>query len=114
MRTLMHFYRRRSERRQAAALARLSAHFDAQLLTATDIAITAARRELMATWPTTPLADRLTVRGSVTVADVQETAWEHFGLAAVPPDRAATTLRARYEVRTGAMDLDTDAYDDQE
>ncbi|WP_097922967.1 hypothetical protein [Streptomyces sp. wa1063] len=107
-------FRRRAERRRTQALARLAAHFDAQLAAATDIAITRARRELMATWPTIPLADRLTVRGSVTVADVQEAAWEHFGLAAVPPDRAAAILRNRYEWRTGAMDLDTDAYDDQE
>ncbi|MFJ8677706.1 hypothetical protein [Streptomyces sp. NPDC093589] len=107
-------FRRRAERRQAEALARLSAHFDAQLLTATDIAITAARRDLKTTWPLVPLADRLTVRGSVTVADVQEAAYEHFGLAAVPPNKAAAFLRARYEMRTGAMDLDTDAYDHQE
>ncbi|MFE7113193.1 hypothetical protein ACFU98_47685 [Streptomyces sp. NPDC057575] len=107
-------FRRRAERRQAAALARVSAHFDAQLLAATDIAITRARRELAATWTTIPLADRLTVRGSVTVADVQETAWEHFGLAACPADKTAAFLRNRYEWRTGSMDLDTDAYDNQE
>ncbi|MER7659798.1 hypothetical protein [Streptomyces albidoflavus] len=107
-------FRRRAERRRAAALARLSAHFDAQLAAATDIAITRARRELMATWPVLPPADRLTARGSVSVADVQAVAWEHFGLGAVPPDRAAAVLRNRYEWRTGTLDLDTDAYDDQE
>ncbi|MGW4311026.1 hypothetical protein [Streptomyces californicus] len=110
----MRFVGRRAERRRAAALARLSAHFDAQLATAVDIAITRARRELMATWPALPPADRLTARGSVDVVDVQAVAWEHFGLAAVPADKAAAVLRARYELRTGAMDLDTDAYDDQE
>ncbi|MFH9016440.1 hypothetical protein ACH4C6_34470 [Streptomyces sp. NPDC017943] len=107
-------FRRRAERRRAAALAALAAHFDAQLATAADIAITRARRELMATWPALRPADQLTARGSVTVADVQEAAWEHFGLAAVPPDRAAYVLRNRYEWRTGSLDLDTDAYDDQE
>jgi hypothetical protein len=48
------------------------------------------------------------------VADVQEAAHEHFGLVAVPADKAAVILRARYEMRTGHMDLDTDAYDHQE
>lgn len=92
--------KRRRERRRVAALARLSAHFDAQLRSAADMAISHARRTAAPT-----------ERGSVTVADVSGTAYEHFGLAAIPPERAAAALRARYELRTGAFDLDTDVYD---
>ncbi|MDX2973816.1 hypothetical protein PWY87_35775 [Kribbella solani] len=103
--------KRRRERRAAAALARLAAHFDAQLLAAADIAITRARRTLSARMPTLPLQDRLNDRERVDVDDVIGVAHEHFGLAAIPQERAAAALRARYEHRTGSMDLDTDAYD---
>ncbi|MFD3622583.1 hypothetical protein ACFWWT_47140 [Streptomyces sp. NPDC058676] len=103
--------KRRRERRAAAALARLAAHFDAQLLAAADIAITRARRTLSARMLTLPLQDRLNDRERVDVDDVLAVAHEHFGLVAIPPERAAAALRARYDHRTGAMDLDTDAYD---
>lgn len=93
------FARRRRERRRTAALARLSAHFDAQLGRAADIAISRARR-----------AAAPTERGSVLVEDVSWAAYEHFGLVAIPPEKAAAALRSRFELRTGAFDLDTDAY----
>lgn len=103
--------KRRCERRRTAALARLAAHFDAQLRESADIAITRARRTLSSRMPTLPLEDQATDRERVDVDDVLAVAYEHFGLAAIPPERAAAALRARYEHRTGAMDLDTDAYD---
>ncbi|MFD4977899.1 hypothetical protein [Streptomyces sp. NPDC058424] len=46
---------RRRARRAAATAAQLSAHFDAQMQAAADIAITAARRELSRRMPTLPL-----------------------------------------------------------
>ncbi|MGW1379560.1 hypothetical protein ACWD6P_35570 [Streptomyces sp. NPDC002446] len=95
------FLKRRRERRRAATLKRLAAHFDAQLGAAADIAISRARRTASPT-----------ERGSVLVEDVSGAAHEHFGLAAIPPEKAAAALRARYELRAGAFDLDTDAYTD--
>jgi hypothetical protein len=103
--------KRRRERRRVAALARLAAHFDAQLAAAADIAITRARRELNRRMPTLSLREGAYDRERVDVDDVLAVAHEHFGLAAVPPERAAAALRARYEHRTGGLDLDTDAYD---
>ncbi|MFI9824587.1 hypothetical protein ACIHFC_29660 [Streptomyces sp. NPDC052013] len=50
-------------------------------------------------------------RERVDVQDVLDAAHEHFGLVAVPPERAAAILRARFELRSGGIDLDTDAYE---
>lgn len=102
---------RRQERRHAAAYARLAAHFDAQLVAAADIAISRARRSLTDRAPALPLSLRPLDRERVDVADVLDVVHEHFGIAAVPPERAAAALRARYELRAGTMDLDTDAYE---
>lgn len=75
-------------------------HFRSQMKTCADMAISAARRKAA--------PDQ---RGTVTVADVLACASEHFGLIAVPPEQAASALRARYELRSGSFDLNTDAYD---
>ncbi|WP_370271253.1 hypothetical protein [Streptomyces sp. V4I8] len=103
------FLRRRRERR---AVERGAAHLDAQLRESADIAISAARRALSRRMPELSLEDQVRDRERVDVQDVLDTAHEHFGLTAVDRERAAAFLRARYELRTGAMDLITDAYDD--
>jgi len=104
---------RRRARRAAQATARLRAEHDAQLRAAADLVISRARRALTDRMPSLPLAERLTDREWVTVADVQGEAAAFFGLVAVDPGRAAAALRARYELRSGGMDLLTDAYGDQ-
>jgi hypothetical protein len=103
-------YLRRRRGRQAAD--RGAAHLDAQLRESVDIAITVARRALSRRMPDLSLEDRSRDRERVDVQDVLDVAHEHFGLTDVDRERAAAFLRARYELRTGAMDLDTDAYDD--
>jgi hypothetical protein len=97
-------------RRERLATERQAAHFDAQLRESADIAITAARRALIRRMPTLSLQERVQDRERVDVQDVLDTGWEHFGLTDVPRERAAAILRARYELRTGSMDLATDAY----
>jgi hypothetical protein len=91
--------RRSRERRAQEAAERLTRHFQAQMRTAADMAISAARR-------TAAPGER----GQVNVADVLACAHDHFGLVAIPPEQAAMALRARYEYRAGGFDLDTDAY----
>lgn len=103
------FLRRRRERQAAA---RGAAHLDAQLRESADIAITAARRSLRHRMPELSLKDLARDRERVDVQDMLDTAHEHFGLTAVDRERAAAILRARFETRTGALDLITDAYDD--
>lgn len=99
-------------RRRAAAAARAHAVYVDRLLSqAVDIAITRARRLLTARMPLLTLDERLTDRERVDVADVLAVAADHFGLTEVPADRARAILQARYGLRSGGMDLDTDAYD---
>ncbi|GAA5073057.1 hypothetical protein [Streptomyces similanensis] len=108
MRRLVHRLGGRSPRERAARQAR---HVRAQLGVAADIAITARRRALADQPPAAePGRGRRPARGRVTVDDVLEYARQHFGLAAVPREKAAAVLRARYELRGGRRDLDTDAY----
>ncbi|MFF9128437.1 hypothetical protein ACF09J_35225 [Streptomyces sp. NPDC014889] len=102
------FLRRRRDRR---ATERATAHLDAQLRESADIAISAARRRLTRRMPTLPLHLEHQDREAVDVQDVLDAAREHFGLTDVEPERAAAWLRARYELRTGSMDLITDAYE---
>ncbi|MFJ6564750.1 hypothetical protein ACIQMV_33855 [Streptomyces sp. NPDC091412] len=92
---------RRRARRAAATAAQLSAHFDAQMQAAADSAITAARRELSRRMPTLPLQHM--DRERVDVRNVLDVAHEHFGLVAVPPERVAAILRARYALQAGAI-----------
>ncbi|MEV0096858.1 hypothetical protein [Streptomyces sp. NPDC050738] len=87
-----------AKRKQQRATALHAAHQGAQLRTAADIVISRARRNLPQD-----------ARGHVSTADVLIAAHEHFGLAAQPAD-ARSALRARYELRSGATDLDTDVY----
>ncbi|WP_393101434.1 hypothetical protein [Streptomyces sp. LN325] len=101
------FLRRRRKRR---ADERAAAHLDAQLRAAADIAISRARRAL--TRRMAELALPLPDRERVDVQDVLAVAHEHFGLTDVDREQAATVLRARFETRTAALDLDTDAYGD--
>lgn len=103
------FLRRRRERQAAA---RGAAHLDAQLRASADIAITAARRALRHRMPTLSLKELARDRERVNVQDVLDVAHEHFGLTDVDRERVAAFLRARFECRTGALDLITDAYDD--
>ncbi|MDF3301525.1 hypothetical protein [Streptomyces tropicalis] len=99
-----------SPREAAAGRAR---HLRAQLGVAADIAIRAQRRALAARRATGDTGPRgRPPRGRVTVADVLEYARQHFGLVSVERGRAAAALRARYELRGGRRDLDTDAYGD--
>ncbi|MCX4707160.1 hypothetical protein [Streptomyces sp. NBC_01373] len=105
---ILGYFRRR---RVCADAVLQDAHFDAQLRKAADIAITRARRMLSERMPTLPLQEQGYDRERVDVDDVIGVAHEHFGLVAIPQERAAAILRARYELRTGALDLDTDAYD---
>ncbi|MGW4623485.1 hypothetical protein [Streptomyces sp. NPDC004592] len=100
--------RRRHER---LAAVRHAAHVQAQLRESTDIAITAARRKLSGRMPLLPLQEQAQDRERVDVAHVLALAYEYFGLTGIPRKQAAEVLRARYELRSGAMDLDTDAYD---
>lgn len=91
--------------------ARRARHLRAQLGVAADIAITAERRALAAR--SAEEADTGATpapRGRVDVDDVLEYAHQHFGIGSAPRDRAASVLRARYELRGGRRDLDTDAY----
>ncbi|MEV7126945.1 hypothetical protein [Streptomyces sp. NPDC093260] len=104
MRRLVHRLGGRSPRERAARQAR---HVRAQLGVAADIAITARRRALA---DGQPGRTGRAARGRVTVDDVLEYARQHFGLVAVPREKAAAVLRARYELRGGRRDLDTDAY----
>ncbi|MFI2645444.1 hypothetical protein [Streptomyces sp. NPDC018610] len=108
MRRLVHRLGGRSPRERAAQRAR---HVRAQLGVAADIAITARRRALAGAQntPRSGPGER-EPRGRVTVDDVLEYARQHFGLLAVPREKAAAVLRARYELRGGRRDLDTDAY----
>ncbi|MEJ8662285.1 hypothetical protein [Streptomyces sp. MS1.AVA.4] len=99
-------------RREHLASVRGTAHLDAQLRESADMAITAARRALSRRVPELSLEARVCDRERVDVQDVLDTAHEHFGLTDLPRERVAAVLRARYELRTGPMDLDTDAYDD--
>lgn len=92
--------RQRRKRRSAAALKKMAEHFETQLSASADIAISRARK-----------AAAPDERGSVLVDDVAGAAWEHFGLLAVPREHAAAALRARFELRAGALDLDTDAFE---
>jgi hypothetical protein len=93
--------------------ARRARHLRAQLGVAADIAITAERRALSARSaeaartgaPGAPVP-----RGRVDVDDVLEYAGQHFGIGTASRERAASVLRARYELRGGRRDLDTDAY----
>jgi hypothetical protein len=39
-----------------------------------------------------------------------EYARQHFGLVTAPREQVAAVLRARFELRGGRCDLDTDAY----
>jgi hypothetical protein len=94
---------RREDRQRAEETA-------AQLVESADTAISTARRTLMNRMPSLPLQDRLSDRERVDVAHVLAVALERFHLE-VEPRTAAAVLRGRYELRTGAMDLDTDAYD---
>ncbi|MFF0794180.1 hypothetical protein [Streptomyces spiralis] len=100
--------RRRRERRAAEQAA---AHLDAQLRESADIAISAARRQLRRRMPELSLEDQVCDRERVDVQDILDVAHEHFGLTDVDREQAAAILRARYELRTGALDLITDAYD---
>ncbi|MET7843681.1 hypothetical protein ABZT45_34770 [Streptomyces sp. NPDC005356] len=100
--------RRRRDRRAAEQWA---AHLRAQLRESADIAITRARRELGRRMVTLPLEVRLQDRERVDVADVLAVACEHFGLTDAPAGQAAAILRDRFELRTGSMDLLTDAYE---
>ncbi|MFE4678203.1 hypothetical protein [Streptomyces sp. NPDC056723] len=100
--------RRRRERRAAA---RQADHLRAQLRASADIAITRARRELSRRMVNLPLEERLQDRERVDVEDVAAVAREHFGLTEVPTGRAAAILRDRFELRTGSMDLLTDAFE---
>ncbi|MFJ2008452.1 hypothetical protein [Streptomyces chartreusis] len=103
------FLRRRRERQAAE---RGAAHLDAQLRASADIAITSARRALRHRMPELSLKELARDRERVDVQHVLDVAHEHFGLTDVDRERAAVFLRARYECRTGALDLITDAYDD--
>ncbi|MGV9254616.1 hypothetical protein [Streptomyces sp. NPDC003697] len=104
---------RRAGRPSRETAARRALHVRAQLGVAADIAITAQRRTLAAR-----LNDahdgpgEKVLRGRVTVDDVLEYARQHFGPTAACASRelAADVLRARYELRGGRCDLDTDAY----
>lgn len=87
-------------RKRKTPAAPVAAHFEAQLREAADMAITRARRAA-------PTGERW----RVDVDDVLAAAHDHFGLAAIPPEKAGAALRARYELRAGPVDLDTDAYD---
>ncbi|MFF7330084.1 hypothetical protein ACIQU5_32200 [Streptomyces sp. NPDC090306] len=89
--------------------ARRARHLRAQLGVAADIAITAERRALAAR-SAEGTDGSPAPRGRVDVADVLEYAHQHFGISCAPRDRAASVLRARYELRGGRRDLDTDAY----
>ncbi|MFF9786366.1 hypothetical protein [Streptomyces nigrescens] len=98
-------------RRKAPKPEALAAEFDQQLLDAADAAISLARRALYdVVWPQLPPRERLHAFGEVTVENVTELMHLHYGIAAIPPERAAAALRARYEARSGRMDLTTDAY----
>ncbi|WP_406257504.1 hypothetical protein [Streptomyces chartreusis] len=97
--------------RQRPAGGQRTTHTDSQLRESADIAITSARRTLARRMPLIPAHDWNEGRARVDVQDVLDTAREHFGLTDVDRARAAAVLRARYELRTGPLDLDTDAYD---
>lgn len=100
-----------SRRRAASAQAALGAQFDRQLLGAADAAISVARRALYdVTWPQLPPRERLSAFGVVSVEDVTDLMHLLHGVVAIPPGRAAAALRARYEARSGNIDLRTDAY----
>ncbi|WP_158973276.1 hypothetical protein [Streptomyces griseus] len=102
---------RRRGRTTRELSARHARHLRAQLGVAADIAITVRRREVIARLRADLRAGgERVLRGRVTVDDVLEYARQHFGLTAVPRDQAASVLRARYELRAGNVDLDTDAY----
>lgn len=102
---------RRRGRTARQLSARHAHHLRAQLGVAADIAITVRRREVIARLRADLLAGgERVLRGRVTVDDVLEYGRQHFGLTAVPREQAASVLRARYELRAGNVDLDTDAY----
>ncbi|MEU6809996.1 hypothetical protein ABZ920_13540 [Streptomyces sp. NPDC046831] len=102
---------RRAGRPARETAARRARHVRAQLGVAADIAITAQRRMLAArlTDPHDGPGEQV-LRGRVTVDDVLEYARQHFGLTTASRETAAAVLRARYELRGGRCDLDTDAY----
>jgi hypothetical protein len=97
-------------RRESRAGGQHATPIDSQLRESADIAITSARRKLARRTPLLPVHDWQAGRARVDVRDVLDAAQEHFGLTDVDHARAAAVLRARYELRTGALDLDTDAY----
>ncbi|MCX4784139.1 hypothetical protein [Streptomyces sp. NBC_01264] len=100
-----------SRRRATSAQAALAAQFDQQLLDAADAAVSVARRTLYDTvWPQLPPRERLSAFGVVSVEDVTDLMYRRHGIVAIPPERAAAALRARYEARSGRIDLHTDAY----
>ncbi|MFJ1967747.1 hypothetical protein ACIO93_03665 [Streptomyces sp. NPDC087903] len=102
---------RRRGRSARELSARQARHLRAQLGVAADIAVTARRRALADLLRSDPgTGGERVLRGRVDVDDVLEYARQHFGLTAVPRERAASALRTRYELRGGHRDLDTDAY----
>ncbi|MFF8595095.1 hypothetical protein ACF061_27325 [Streptomyces sp. NPDC015220] len=102
---------RRGGRSPHERAARQARHERAQLGVAADIAITARRRALAEQLTAAYHGpDERVLRGRVTVDDVLEYARQHFGLVAVAREEAAAALRARFELRGGRCDLDTDAY----
>jgi hypothetical protein len=102
---------RRGDRPARERAARHARHVRAQLGVAADIAITAQRRMLNERLAAGSCRQgERVLRGRVTVEDVMEYARQHFGLVAAPREQVAAVLRARFELRGGRCDLDTDAY----
>ena len=99
-------------RRERAAAERHQEHVAAQLVAATDMAITAAVRAQLAE-PVTDL--HVTAPLRVTTGDVRAAAHDHFGITSMTHQEAAALLRQRLERRghVGWGHLITNAYDDQ-